>query len=271
MKLNESLLRLILDIVFEEKIDEIIRSQEYIGIRLSGGIDSAFLCYLTMSKYPNTKIIPITMYNKIRPDAAVSVKNVIQKLKQLNPNSILLEQEIGYFDTTGFERTAKMQERFEKTGEKYNPKDVFQNWWFNSLFDKYEGKLNAFFSGETQNPPTYVQKKFGLDKEFPVDRNKNVNKLIGIYKYNGRERYEFKAFRNRNKKEIANWVKDLGLFETLFPVTETCELEIPNYAKYSKKFNIEYKNPGVEPCRRCWPCREKWWAYGYYDFMTEEK
>ena len=266
-------LKVILGQVFNSVIRRKLDKEEMIGIRLSGGIDSAFMCYLTMTQYPDKKIKPVTMYNKIRPDAVVSVNRVMEKLQELRPDCKLEEPEIGYFDTTGFVKTAKAHENFIKTGIKYNPKDIFQNWWYNSLFDKYEGKLNALFSGETHNPPMDIQKLLGLDKEFPFDRNKKsfIPWLIGIYKYNGRVRYEFKPWRNKNKKEIANWVKDLGLFETLFPVTETCELEVPTYAKYSKKFNIEYKNPGVEPCRRCWPCREKWWAYGYYDFMTEEK
>ena len=32
----------------------------------------------------------------------------------------------------------------------------------------------------------------------------------------------------------------------------------------------KYTNPGAEPCKVCWPCREKYWAYGLYDFNTPE-
>ena len=76
-----------------------------------------------------------------------------------------------------------------------------------------------------------------------------------------------------NKKEVANLVKGLGLDKTLFPVTETCETEIEMYGEYGKPdfFNMPYTKPGAEPCKRCWPCREKYWAYGYYDFNNIEK
>jgi hypothetical protein len=225
-----------------------------------------------MTKFPNKKIVPITMYNKIRPSAVNSVNRVREVLQILNPNSTLMEPEIGWFDTTGFEPTQEQRRIFERTGKKYNPKDIFQSKWFNILYNQYNGKLNFFCSGETLNPPLDVQDVLiPRHREFPPDRNKTTDRLLrrrnGVYS----NIYEFKPFRNKNKKEVASWVKELGLFKTLFPVTETCELEIPNYAKYSEIHNIQYKNIGVEPCRRCWPCREKWWAYGYYDFMTEEE
>jgi hypothetical protein len=151
-----------------------------------------------------------------------------------------------------------------------NPKDIFQNQWFNTIFDKYEGKLNMLLSGETLNPPVDVQDTLVMSGEFPPDRNHKAARVFSSWSYNEFNRYEFRPFRNINKKELASWVKQLGLMKTLFPVTETCELEDVHYDMYSEMFNIEYKNPGIEPCRRCWPCREKWWAYGYYDFMVEE-
>ena len=261
-------LKIILGQVFNSVIRKKLDKEEMIGIRLSGGIDSAFMCYLTMTQYPDKKILPVTMYNKIRPDAVVSVNRVMEKLQELRPDCKLEEPEIGYFDTTGFVKTPEAHENFIKTGIKYNPKDIFQNWWYDSLFEKYDDKLNVFFSGETKNPPLDVQEELGLLEEFPPDRNHNKERLLSYNIDNGK--MEFKPFRNMNKKEVAQWVKDLGLFETLFPVTETCELEIPNYAKYERLYKMRYIEPGVEPCRRCWPCREKYWAYGYYDFMTEE-
>ena len=260
----------ILDEIFPPDIIEIINKQEYLGMRLSGGIDSAFLCYLTMVKFPNKKIIPITMYNKMRPNAVESVNRVIDVLQILNPDSILVKPEIGYFDTDGFEVTPAMREGFIATGIKYNPKDIFQNQWFFSLLDKYEGELNIYFSGETHNPPLDVQDTLVMTGEFPPDRNIKVQRLLNTSTYKDFKRYEFKPFRNKTKKELATWVKQLGLMKTLFPVTETCELETVYYESYSENFNINYSQPGIEPCRRCWPCREKWWAYGYYDFMIEE-
>ena len=62
----------IIDEVFTNDVTQAINQQEYIGMRLSGGIDSALLCFLIMTKFPDKKVMPITMYNKIRPAAANS-------------------------------------------------------------------------------------------------------------------------------------------------------------------------------------------------------
>lgn len=57
MDINE-----ILEEIFTKDIDKIISKQELIGIRLSGGIDSAFMCYLTMQKISSHKI---TTYHNV--------------------------------------------------------------------------------------------------------------------------------------------------------------------------------------------------------------
>jgi len=268
----------ILDEVFTPDIDEIISKQDIIGIRLSGGIDSAFMTFLTMIKYSDKKILPITMYNKLRPAAIDAVSNVINALKILIPeNNNILQSETAFFDTSGFVKTKEMIDEFEKTGKKYNPKDIFQRKWFYELWDKYDHlniNLNIYMSGETLNPPLEEQPKIitGELRKFPEDRNHKKEKLWSITKkpYKGHYRYEFRPFRNKNKKEIALWVKELELDKTLFPVTETCETEIEMYSIYAKDFNRTYKKPGAEPCKICWPCREKYWAYGYYDFGAIE-
>ena len=268
----------ILEQVFTPDIDEIISKQDIIGMRLSGGIDSAFLCFLTMSKYPNKKILPITMYNRLRPAAMDAVDNVLNALRILKPeNENLLYSDIAFFDTSNFKKTPKQIEDYETKGIKYNPKDTFQREWFRKLWDKYNRlgiNLNIYFSGETLNPPVEEQPKIitGEWRKFPHDRNVKKDKLWTVTDrfYYGHKRYEFKPFRNMNKKQVADWVRSLGLDKTLFPVTETCETEIFMYDVYKKDFRRRYKNPGAEPCKVCWPCREKYWAYGYYDFNTPE-
>ena len=270
----------IIDEIFppDGELDKIISTQDVIGMRLSGGIDSAFLMLLIMSKWPDKKILPITMFNRLRPAAMKAVDNVLNSIKIIIPeNDNILEPEYGFFDTTGFVRTQEMMDEYEKTGKKYNPKDVFQRSWFYKLWDKYD-KLNVnltiYVTGETLNPPIEEQNKMTLPELeviFPSDRN-NIKDRLWAAKdpYKGHYRYEVRPFRNKNKKEIAQYVRELGLDKTLFPVTETCETEIHMYEVYGKICRKKYKTPGEEPCKVCWPCREKYWAYGVYDFNTPE-
>jgi len=265
--------------VITPEMDEIIQKQELIGMRISGGIDSAFMTYLMMSKYPNKKLLPVTMFNKLRPAAMDAVLNVERKLRELLPDSTLLEAEVAFFDTSNWKKTKEMIEEFEKTGKKYNPKDVFQQKWYENIFKKYP-ELNVYMSGETLNPPVEEQPNIITDSfsGFPNDRNfkrnlvsKREKKMIdGKLFYYDTHKYEIRPFRNMNKKEVAGLVKELGLDKTLFPVTETCETEIFVYKNMTRDFNLSYTKPGAEPCKRCWPCREKYWAYGYYDFNNTE-
>ncbi len=265
--------------VITPEMDEIIQKQELIGMRISGGIDSAFMTYLMMSAYPNKKLLPVTMFNKLRPAAMDAVLNVESKLRELLPDSTLLEAEVAFFDTSNWKKTKEMIEEFEKTGKKYNPKDVFQQKWYEDIFKKYP-ELNVYMSGETLNPPVEEQPNIITDSfsGFPNDRNfkrnlvsKREKKMIdGKLFYYDTHKYEIRPFRNMNKKEVAGLVKELGLDKTLFPVTETCETEIFVYKNMTRDFNLSYTKPGAEPCKRCWPCREKYWAYGYYDFNNTE-
>ena len=276
--------------VITPEMDEIIQKQELIGMRISGGIDSAFMTYLMMSRYPNKKLLPVTMFNKQRPAAMDAALNVESKLRELLPNSTLLEAEVAFFDTSGWKKTKEMVEEFEKSAKKqnpkdgsvpkkYNPKDVFQQNYYEGLYKKYP-ELNVYMSGETLNPPIEEQPNIITDSfsGFPNDRNvkrnlvsKREKKMIdGKLFYYDTSKYEIRPFRNMNKKEVAGLVKELGLDKTLFPVTETCETEIFVYPNMTRDFNLSYTKPGAEPCKRCWPCREKYWAYGLYDFNNIE-
>lgn len=249
--------------IFTDDAMKIINQQEFIGIRLSGGIDSAVLCYLTLKYLPHIKLLPIIMYNKLRPTAENSVNNVLTALRNLNPDSFLMDPEVGIFDTTGFVKI------IDDSGIKKHPKDIFQRPFIRGLFDKYNDKLNFVLSGETLNPPLSDQILLGMDHEFLKSRNIKSNDILFQYLYNEKIKYEYSPFRNYDKKQIAEVCKELNLMETLFPYTETCETEPHKYTGYVKeKFGLTFTNPGVEPCQCCWPCREKYWAYGVFDFNT---
>jgi len=251
--------------LFTDDVMDIINQQEYIGIRLSGGIDSAILCYVVLKYFPHIKLVPITFYNKLRPIAESSVANVLRVLNDLNPNNNLMPQEVGIFDTTGFVRTIK-----DHDGIKYHPKDIFQRQFVKDMFDRHEGKLNLVLSGETHNPPIQDQAALGMEDQFMKDRNATRDDLLRVYSYKDITKYEYSPFRNYDKKQIAGVCRELGLMDTLFPVSETCETEPHKYVGYvlKEKFGMIYDRPGIEPCQGCWPCREKFWAYGVFDFNT---
>lgn len=251
--------------LFTDDILDIINTQEYIGIRMSGGIDSSILCHIILRYLPDVSVMPIVFYNKLRPAAINSVNNVFRVLNELNPNNKLMQPEIGIFDTTGYVRIDDYE------GPKRHPKDVFQRQFIRELFGRHAGKLNFIVSGATMNPPLEDQAALGMLDQFNKDRNGLCSSgMLSKYFTDGVQRFEYSPFRNYNKRDIAGLCKELGLLDTLFPVTETCETEPHKYTAplLRDRFGMTYTRPGVEPCQCCWPCREKYWAYGVFDFNT---
>ena len=56
-----------------------------------------------------------------------------------------------------------------------------------------------------------------------------------------------------NKKFVSDMYHRYNLMDELFPITASCVA----YAKKTNHFS--------EPCKECWWCREKKWAFGMYD------
>jgi len=250
--------------LFPDEVMTLIDSQEFIGIRLSGGSDSALLCHIVLKYFPHIELLPIIMFNRLRPAAEQSVKNVLNALNALNPNNKLMTPEIGYFDTTGWPS-------YIDGVKQKNPKMIFQPEFIRSVFAKYDTKLNFILSGETLNPPIEDQIVLGVEQRFVKNRNLKRINLCHEYDVNGVTKWEYSPFRNSNKREVAEIYKELNLMESLFPLTETCETEPHVYEIFGVDNNITYTAPGIEPCQCCWPCREKYWAYGVFDFNTKNR
>jgi len=250
--------------LFEPGVINLINSQKFVAIRISGGIDSAILCHIILKYFPHIELLPFTFFNKLRPSAINSVNNVMRQLSVLNPNNKLMTHRIAFFDTTlPYIRVN------DSGGLKQSPKDALQRQYIRDLFDEYNGDLNLIFSGESLNPPANIQAELNMDGHFLKYRNEIISDVLLKYTYNNEYKYEYRPFINYTKKQISEVCKELGLMETLFPYTETCESVPRQYNDiYTHKYGITYTTPGVEPCQCCWPCREKFWAYGVFDFNT---
>lgn len=57
------------------------------------------------------------------------------------------------------------------------------------------------------------------------------------------------AWRLVDKKFIAYQYEKFGLMDTIYPLTASCVSPTDN----------------GDPCKKCWWCKEKYWAFGYYD------
>jgi uncharacterized protein YehS (DUF1456 family) len=100
--------------------------------------------------------------------------------------------------------------------------------------------------GATKNPNITFKDDTNRDKKrdnpkYMIDNNNNIihTKYIPIY--------------HLHKKDIAKIYKEYNLLKTLLPYTYSCISE-----------NTELTNRYKTPCKKCWWCEEKNWAFGVY-------
>ena len=115
------------------------------------------------------------------------------------------------------------------------------------LRKKYDIKLSIH--GITSNPPLDIQKELGFDKVAEPRRNKTYDEET--WKKSGKMHY--RPFVNVDKKFVADLYKQFDLMEDLFPLTMSC-------IGFSDTTNFF-----TEPCKECYWCHEKMWAFGCYD------
>jgi 7-cyano-7-deazaguanine synthase in queuosine biosynthesis len=200
-----------------------------IGLNLSGGADSSLLLYILLSnKNKNDKIEIFTLATALKGRVtAKSTANVIEKCIQLTGNdninhhvSYIKEDHLGKSNRQLFEMPIEF------------------------LANK---KINAMYAALTSNPPLEIAESFNsefsenkhhIERDPLEDKPKEIiNKNLTLYL----------PFRNIDKKVIAEMYHRLGLIDSLFPLTRSCE--IPNRLDY------------VNHCGNCWWCKERIWAF----------
>ena len=188
-----------------------------IGISCSGGTDSSLLLYILMAHTVDPIHVFTLSNNKKGRANAVVVPRVIEKCIQLTGNINVIHHS-------------------------YYAEDQTENTLFDTqrlyLKDK---SINCLFFGITANPPIDV--KFNSIGSEDSDRNPKV-----VRNEIGHEGFLRMPFTNKNKKIIAEIYKQLNLFETLFPVTRSCE----------QMGKLEY----YDHCGSCWWCEERQWGFG---------
>ena len=169
-----------------------------VGIRISGGADSAILAYM-LAVYkrdyrPYLNLHPITCINNQKPYQAIFSKQVLEKITEL----------------TGVEFNEHFIEDVD--GERYREEQgVFQDKLYN------EGKLNIHFMGETLNPPIGVETEWqfnGRGRDASRDNHGDIHVPVVSYK----------PFRNIDKQAIKELFVHFNVLDTLFPLTRSCEI-----------------------------------------------
>jgi len=193
-------------------------------VSMSGGIDSTLLIYL-LAKYLKNNHIKKTITPLI-----FLPKNKTNHFLNKNSNKILKQ----ISKLTKFKFNNKLIKYLKnKTELTSNDFDCFKD-------------VDFVIVGATKNPnikfndDNHRDKKRDDNKVMIDDNNKIIHKrFIPIY--------------HLNKKDIAKIYREQNLLKTLLPLTYSC---------ISK--NIEITKNHTKPCKRCWWCEEKKWAFGFY-------
>jgi hypothetical protein len=107
---------------------------------------------------------------------------------------------------------------------------------------------DRIYIGLTAAPPLEVSSKFtGLEVHQRIN-SVDRDPLVVRSNYLGENNYIYAPFFNIDKKKIRQIYDELGVIDTLFPLTRSCE----------------DKEQTEGHCGKCWWCCERFWAFGRY-------
>lgn len=232
--------------------DDYDYNNECLSVALSGGTDSALLLYLLCLHAPKSKIVCYSGVEKVRPTTIWYSREIFLEIKQMFPEVNLIFEEFT-FDRYSPEVTRKTQEHWDSVEDK-STLPIFNGLRKKLAMRPYirdirlKHNVTHTFNGITKNPPIEIQEKFGFTELCEDRRNLNGTEIT-----ENAHVIVHEPFVNLNKKDIAEMYRMFGLMETIFPLTQSCTN------------NHNNTNYFTEPCKKCYWCYEKMWAFGSYD------
>lgn len=204
-----------------------------IGIKISGGADSAILCYI-LAKYkaeerPDINIHPMTAVNILKPYQLIFSKRVIE------------------FCESEFNIKFSEHHTLDPVMEGPALADA-QN---KLLYGLYDSKIiDCHAVGITANPLNDETTAHLFENPELRDTERDRDGILKQTEFS-KANNPFKSFRpfaNIDKKGIAELYEQFGLLDTLFPLTKSCE-----------GFTSSWDSPH---CGKCWWCQERQWGFG---------
>jgi len=214
-----------------------------VGLFISGGADSAMLCYLLadtiVKKKLKTRVYPITAEMLKRPYCVTYATNVLEFVS--GKTGFKFERHL-CFPVPNHNKNLSERER-----------DGVYSYYADEFVQRYD--LQCIFHGVTANPPLEAlpdttmarrpQSRDSLEWRRDQEQKKDLHS----------------PFLHVDKRVVATLYKKFGLLNTLFPLTRSCEAEMEETAYFTKDC-FE-----VRPGKECWWCRER--AFGFADFLPE--
>lgn len=198
-----------------------------VGVKISGGADSALVTYM-LAKYvsenrPDIEIIPISLNAKGKHYQQQFASKVLNKISELT--EVIFGQH--YYITID-----------ASTSELYVKGQVD---FVDLLYE--QNIIQCHFIGITANPsieeaPHLFEPNKGMPSD---DRTKLLQKRPFVHI--GARR----PLINIDKKGVAELYNKLGIMDSIFPLTRSCEAITEDFSHH---------------CGKCWFCEERLWGFG---------
>ena len=186
-----------------EVVIDIPEQYSKVGVKISGGADSAIIAYmlaLYKKSVRNIELIPITVINAIKPHQHIFAQKVVSFIEE------------------------ELKVKFNHHQIKPEPVDPTRYGEEQSIFVRSlrkQGIVETHFTGITENPDA----DFKTDYTGDVTRDKSLGSKPTV------DLYSFHPFANINKKAVAEIYSHYDLMDTLFPITRSCENSKVHFTK----------------------------------------
>jgi len=212
------------DIDFSEHIPLDMKN---IGIKLSGGADSAIVCYMlakyAMAERPDITIHAITGVADGKAYQKIFAERIMSKVSELT--GIV-------FGTHYYANVKTDSSKNYVLGQSTLVKSLYEN----KLIDMH-------LAGITANPTAEEAPILYTDIEkLPSDDRSKTAVLRNI-----KEGRSFCPLLNIDKRGVAEFYTTLGVLDELFPITRSCE---------------DFTDDFTTHCGECWFCKERQWGFG---------
>lgn len=210
-----------------------IEGKKHIWVSLSGGVDSALLMYLIVQHlYTNNstaKVTPWCLVDLERPGNDLDAQKIIDCIYNMYPYQHIQPMQGGSF-------------RKPPGGDKVKLSMPF---WENMAAT---GEYDMFTSALSASPTIDQMKSIeGFYESFLLLTSEDRNPANEKQEFYDSKIAAWFPFINIDKKAIANKYEEQDLMFSLFPLTKSC---------VDREFT---------PCKKCFWCHEKKWAFGLYD------
>lgn len=228
-----------------------------IGVKLSGGADSAIMYYAICDYYKDrddVKIYPMTLDTEFKPWYSQGAKKVIDKVTELTgkfPEIHITKYSNKHIDreTVNFYISEQM-ELIKESYLKYNFDAVYNGLTSNPPLEKFLKSIREYYEDDRIYE---ITKNHIIKRDYDRDLGKNK------YSQNFTELEYFtniRPFVHSDKKLTYEVYKYYNRLEDLYPITYSCETRYQEH-KLENKHEHDWNH-----CGYCFFCAERIYAFG---------